>query len=263
MMAGTQTNRTCKAKTDGLQDKRSKHCRIVPPTRRTVCSRCVRILVLLAGTNAPSNTALLADAFAAEVRKNNIQTETIRIDDLQLAHFDLQHYDAKTDQGAGFKRLQVAIQQASGVVIATPIWNFSVPAHLKNLIDRMGSFALDAETRSKGTLGGKPFFFIFTGGAPLAAWKGLMRFTTSHVPEGIRYFAGTIAGKYYEPKCLIGRGKFGLVVDKRPESIAAMRKCAARFCAFVEYVNKTGKLPLWNRIVTWGYKKGQRIIAKL
>ena len=108
--------------------------------------------------------------------------------------------------------MQKHVENASGLVIATPVWNFGVPAHLKNFIDRMGSFALD-ETRSRGTLNGKPFYIIFTGGAPKPAWTGLMKKTTAFVPEALRYFGATYIGHHFEPKCVKGRGKFGLVVD--------------------------------------------------
>ena len=83
-------------------------------------------------------------------------------------------------------RIEQLVQQSDGVVIASPLWNFSVPGHLKNLIDRMGSFCLDSESRSLGMLKGKPFYCILTGGTPIAAWYGLQKKTVSHLPVSIR-----------------------------------------------------------------------------
>ena len=224
----------------------------------------MRILALVAGTNEPSNSNVLANTFlegAASIP--GTETEIIRLKDLPLPHFTLDCYQDNCPVPPEYLRLKRAIETADGVLIATPIWNFGVPAHLKNAIDWIGCFALDTETKSKGTLRSKPFYFIFTGGAPVAAWKGLMRFTTISVPEGIRYFGGTIAGKYFEGKCMVGRGTFGLVVDKRPESLARVRARGQRFALFVKRFKETGKLPLWKRIVETLYKWGQRIAAKL
>ncbi|MBI1812730.1 NAD(P)H-dependent oxidoreductase [Candidatus Peregrinibacteria bacterium] len=225
----------------------------------------MKILALVAGTNDPSNAEYLADRFLEGARQQNatMDVEKIRIRDLHIAHFTVECYGTSCDPGKDFWRVKDAILGSDGILIATPIWNFSVPAHLKNLLDHIGTFGLDAETRSKGMFGGTPFFFLFTGGAPVPAWKGLMRFTTMHVPEAIRYFGGTVVGKDFEGKCMAGKGKFGLVVDKRPETIARIRERGRKFAAFVERWKMTGKLPPWHRFVTACYLKGQRIMGKL
>src|SRR6185436_17935893 len=122
----------------------------------------MKLLILVGGTNTPSNSDMLADWFidgAASV--NGTVTEKIYVRDLHLDQFMLAYYDQQTDQGAGYERLKAAVEGCDGLIIATPIWNFSVPGHLKNLIDRMGAFGLDADTRSLGMLKGKPVYFIF------------------------------------------------------------------------------------------------------
>lgn len=176
----------------------------------------------------------------------------------------MERYTKSCQPNDDFCTLQEKIEQANGIVIATPIWNFSVPAHLKNVIDRIGAFALDEETRSKGQFKGKPFFFIFTGGAPLIAWKALMYLTTMHLSEAMKYYDGTVIGRHFEPKCMVRRGQFGLVVDRRPESLAKMRREGSRFAKIVQTYAKTGKLPLWNQLrhglFTWLYRIGNRVM---
>lgn len=224
----------------------------------------MKILILLAGTNHPSNSEVLAGAFAEGMRKlPDTEVETIRVSDLNLEHFTLDHYKPETNQGADYEKVRTALTNASGVVIASPIWNFSVPAHLKNLIDRMGAFGLDSETRSRGTFGGKPFYFLFTGGAPLPAWKGLMRFTTMHVSEAMRFFGASILGKHFEGKATVGKGKFGLILDQRPDHLAKAREKGELFAGDVQRFAKEGILPLRTRIVTKLYRFGQRILGKL
>jgi NAD(P)H-dependent FMN reductase len=224
----------------------------------------MNILVLVCSTNQPSNSEFLADAFlkgaedacACDVHK-------LRLIEFALPQFTVDCYTDNCVFPKEYRELKKMIEQADGVLIATPVWNFGVPAHLKNFIDWMGCFGLDGQTHSKGMLKGKPFYFIFTGGAPKAAWKGLMRFTTMFVREAIRYYSGTIAGLYYEGHTTLGKGEFGLVVDKREKSLAAMRKQGAWFAAFADGYKKTGRLPLRHRIFERFYKVGQRVAAKL
>lgn len=224
----------------------------------------MKILLLLGGNNDPSNAECLADRFTEGMKKEvaDMTVEKIRLREVSIDHFSLKHYDPATDQGEVMKKIEALANEAAGIVIATPIWNFSVPANLKNAIDRMGSFALDADTRTNGQLGGKPCYFLFTGGAPVPAWKGLMRFTTMHVPEAFRYFGGSIIGRYFEGKCTRGRGKFGCVVDQRPESLKKVEVRGRKFAGIVSRYNATGEIPLSCRIIAKLYFWGQRILAK-
>lgn len=224
----------------------------------------MKILILVAGTNNPSNCDILADMFAKGLKPiRGIQITKLYIRDLNLEHFSLKFYKPRIDQGGSFRKLREQIEESDGIVIAAPIWNFSVPAHLKNLIDRMGSFALDANTHSQGRLHHKPFFFLYTGGAPTPVWKGVMRFTVMHVSESIRYFGGTVVGMYYEPKCMPRKGSFELVANTHKEGLQKVKKKGERFGHFVRRYKETGRLPLYNRIIHWMYLKAQIIAGKL
>jgi putative NADPH-quinone reductase len=206
-------------------------------------SQAIRILVIVAGTNEPSNADYLADCFIEGLKQANATTEKVRLRDLTIEHFSLSNYDPTHSETDDVPKLRTMLNQANGIVFASPIWNFSVPAHLKNFIDRMGSFALDQESHSLGMLQGKPFFLLYTGGTPLAAWRPLQKKTVSHLPTSIRYFGGAIIGMHYEGRCTPGKGKFGLVVDKRPNTIALMRERGAAFARATDLFARTGKLP--------------------
>ncbi|MFH1349248.1 MAG: NAD(P)H-dependent oxidoreductase [Patescibacteria group bacterium] len=223
----------------------------------------MNILTLVAGTNTPSNSLTLANEFINGIRTiDGAETELIRLKDLSIEHFNLLHYKEDFVHEEDFIKIMNLIRRADGIVIATPIWNFGVPAHLKNILDRLGSFALD-ETRSVGTLNGKPFYLIFTGGAPVAAWTGLMKKTTSSVPEAIKYFGGSICSIHFEPRCTIGKGQFGLVVDKRPESLSHMNKEGIQFANLVKQFTKSGKLPVKQNITNKMYWFGRNVINKI
>lgn len=222
----------------------------------------MKILILVAGTNDPSNADYLADLFIEGMKTvPGIETEKIRLKDVPLPHFELQDY-ACGRQGPGFDRIRSLMQSGNGIVISSPVWNFSVPAHLKNVLDHIGCFALDSETRSNGQLQGIPCYFLFTGGAPTVAWKGLMRFTTMHVPEAMRYFGATPAGVHFEGKCMEGRGQFGFVLNRRLALRETMKKKGRTFALVVEHVAKSGRLPLRYRIIAVVYQWGQRLLAK-
>lgn len=221
-----------------------------------------QILVLVAGTNNPSNSNILADAFIQGIQQQqNANVQKYLLNDMRINHFSLDFYDPQCSQEEDFCKLQKLLQEADGLVVATPIWNFSVPAHLKNFLDRMGSFALD-ETRSKGTLGGKPFYLIFTGGAPLIAWVTLMKKTTSHVAEALQYFGGSFIGQHFEPKCTKGKGIFDIVVDQRSESLASLCKQGFSFAQVVSTFAQTGKAPAGKRAKAKAMRWGEAILKK-
>lgn len=220
----------------------------------------VRIAVIVAGTNEPSNSNALADAMIEGMRGEGVTVEKVRLKDLEIAHFNLSCYGSSCPVD-GLTRVEKIIRESDGVVIATPMWNFSVPAHLKNLIDRMGGFALD-ESRSIGTLNGKPFFLIYTAGMPKAAWT-LLRKTISHMPISIQYFGGSVLGTHFEGGCTLGRGNFGLVVDKRPASLQNMREKGAAFARSAERFKRTGVLPLTYRLIKKFVRFAQQVKKKL
>ena len=223
------------------------------------------IVVLVAGTNEPSNSNMLADAFIEGSKTiPGVTFEKIRLKDITLSHFTLDCYKDSFTPEPDFLRIKTLLQDASGVVIATPIWNFSVPAHLKNLIDRMGAFGLDQETHSKGQLGGKPFGILITGGVPMIAWKALMYLTTLHVSEAMKYYGGTVILRHFEPKCTPGKGIFGLVVDQRPDTLSLMKKYGAKFAQSAQFFATNGKLEgntrFFHKFYEFLYRVGGRIL---
>lgn len=223
------------------------------------------ITVIVAGTNEPSNADFLAERFMEGMRETGAVVSKLRLNDLHIKHFTLDRYAAHcSDKDDDFCRVEPLVSEADGVVIATPVWNFSVPAHLKNLIDRIGAFALDAEGHSRGQLKAKPFFIIYTGGAPMIAWKALLYITTLHVTEAIKYYGGTVIGRHFEPKSVLGRGKFGLVVDKRPATIEAMKWKGKKFAEVAAHYAENGSLPLRVRLAyqffSFLYRVGNRIM---
>lgn len=223
------------------------------------------VAVIIAGTNDPSNSATLAQSFVQGMQTvEGIAVKKIFLKSLHITHFTIERYDSACEVDDDFCTIEHVLRDSAGIVIASPIWNFSVPSHLKNLIDRMGAFALDQETHSKGQLQSKPFALIYTGGAPMIAWKALMYLTTLHVAEAIKYYGGTVVYRHFEPKCVPGQGRFGLVVDKRPDVLSAMRKAGAKFGSIARTYGRTGTLQLgsrlWHAWFSFLYRIGNRVM---
>ncbi|MFH0851768.1 MAG: flavodoxin family protein [Candidatus Peregrinibacteria bacterium] len=221
----------------------------------------MHVLVLVAGTNQPGNSALLADAFIAGIGEEGLAAQKLRLADLTIAHFSLRHYETDAPEEPDFRLVHEALQGAAGLVIASPIWNFGVPAHLKNLIDRCGSFALD-RTQSRGRLNGLPFFLLFTGGAPGPAWRTTLKSAVSGIPLALQYFGATHAGTHFEPKCTPGRGRFGLVLHERPESLRRAQEEGKNFARIARTFGENGSLP--PKLATANTLRGflQKILGK-
>ncbi len=226
----------------------------------------MKITILTAGNNHPSNAAFLAQIFAAGLRQAipDVEIQELHLNDLDIPHFTLAAYDPTHSPTPDTHTLHQAIKEADGIVIASPVWNFSVPAHLKNAIDHLGAVCLDQATHSKGQMNNKPCYFLFTGGAPLIAWKALLNITTLHVSEAFKYYGASVVGRHFEPKCLPGRGKFGLVLDQRTDLPERMQKKAAAFARIVETYKTSGALPPFlafrRSVATWAYRIGNRVM---
>lgn len=223
----------------------------------------MHILALIGGTNHPSNAVTLANSFLDGITEAfpTATVKLIRLDGLNIEHFSLKHYDAGTDQGADFLMIKDELEKANGVLIATPIWNFGVPAHVKNLVDRLGSFALD-ETHSVGQLKGKPFFLLYTGGMPSTGWPLLKR-TTSFMDFGLQYFGACIVGHHYEGRCTAGKGIFKEVVSGRPESLKNVRQKGKKYAELVEIYATEGTLPMKQTITNWVFQMSGKMKKKI
>jgi multimeric flavodoxin WrbA len=223
----------------------------------------MRIVAIVGGTNAESNADTLCEAFLKGCIAQGATTEKIRLRELHIDHFTLDHYKPDKADEPDFRKIREAILTCDGFVVASPVWNFSVPGHLKNLIDRMGAFGLDASTRAKGMLGGKPFFLLYTGGSPAPAWKGLMRRTTSAVPIALKYFGAAYCGTHYEGRCMKGKGIFRLVVNARSDSLTTAEMRGRAFGKIVKEFAATGQLPFKQRFMTKLYAFGQKIVRMI
>lgn len=130
------------------------------------------------GFNSDSMLDVFLDGFKSVSNKS---VEKIYLTDIPIDDYSFDNRLGPAEHEKEFRELCKKIKQAEALVIATPTYNFSVPARLKNLIDRMRFFALDFENKSRlgqpsGKLGNLRVYFVVSGGTPLWAQK-LLFFT--------------------------------------------------------------------------------------
>lgn len=143
----------------------------------------MRVLCLAASSNRAEhkgNSDTLLQHFIAGIRATapTAVVHQVYLDDVPMEFYCYLTRDPLPSETA-FQGLCQELSHADGLVIATPTWNWNVPAVLKNFIDRIGTLALDYS--KKNALGQPPgrlqrlhVYTINTGGTP--AWARRLLF---------------------------------------------------------------------------------------
>jgi FMN-dependent NADH-azoreductase len=170
----------------------------------------VSIIAIAASPSRGRNSDTMLDAFIAGARTvEGVTVEKIYLADIPIEHYSFENRLGPTATETAFGELTTRMQAAQALVIATPTYNFSVPAHLKNFIDRMRFFALDMNDRNalkqpRGKLSYLKTYFLVSGGTPQWAQKllffafppfwlrGVFLYYGAHVLGAI--YTGNVAG---------------------------------------------------------------------
>ena len=130
------------------------------------------IIAIMASPNKAGNSNDLLNAFVSGIDEREVITKKVFLNEISFEDYSYK-FSKEPDKKIEleFYNLCQEIKNADGIVIAAPTYNFSVPAKLKNLIDRIGYFSLDYKKLNKmgqptGLLGDKKAFVIVTGGTP-------------------------------------------------------------------------------------------------
>ena len=135
------------------------------------------IIALSCSPSKGRNSDTMLDHFIKGVRKvPNVNIEKIYINDISFDTYAYENKNGPESHEKEFKSLCDKVQSCNGLIIATPTYNFSVPAQLKNFIDRIRFFALDFKRKTKlkqpvGMLGYLSLYFLASGGTPTWAQK--------------------------------------------------------------------------------------------
>jgi NAD(P)H dehydrogenase (quinone) len=159
----------------------------------------MNILVVTAAPRGDSLITSLADRYLAGMRAEGVQ-HVERADllgeafDPRLMQHDLAFYQGKGPIPDDVRREQERIERADVLVLAFPIYWWSLPAVMKGWIDRVftNGWAFGAGERFAGPLAAKKVRLIATGGAAPRAYEkhGYRAAIAAQIEHGIFNFSG-------------------------------------------------------------------------
>lgn len=163
-----------------------------------------KIIALSCSPSKGRNSDKMLDSFLEGMSSvPDIEIEKIYLNDISIETFKFENSTGPTENEKEFAELAEKIKNSDALVIATPTYNFSVPAQLKNFIDRMRFFSLDLSQRNflkqpVGKLCYLKTYFIVSGGTPNWAQKILFFAFPPFWLRGIfLYYGAHVLGAFY------------------------------------------------------------------
>lgn len=165
----------------------------------------MKVFALSCSPSRNRNSDTMLDYFIKGMREvPNIEIEKIYLQDIPIDYYSYENGRGVGEHEIKFTALLTNISQGEiGLVIATPTYNFSVPAHLKNFIDRLRFIALDFTKKNRigqplGKLRYMKTYFLVSGGTPKWAERLLFFAYPSFWLRGVfLYFGAKVMGAYY------------------------------------------------------------------
>ena len=131
-----------------------------------------KILALACSPEKGGNSDTLLDEFIKGVSKVQwIKIEKIYLQDVPCAPYSYLNKFPNPNEEPEFTTFTQDLDTADGLIIATPTYNFGVPAPLKNFIDRIGFMSLNYKKlnwakQPTGLLGSLRTYYIVCGWTP-------------------------------------------------------------------------------------------------
>lgn len=162
------------------------------------------ILALSCSPSRGRNSDSMLNAFIKGIESHpDIFVEKIYLEDIKINTCCFDNREGPQKDEEDFKVLTDKIKKVQGLIIATPTYNFSVPAHLKNFIDRLRFFALDTNSTNRigQPIGGLSYlktYFLVSGGTPKWAERILFfAFPAFWLRAVFLYYGSQCYGGYY------------------------------------------------------------------
>lgn len=165
----------------------------------------MKIIALSCSPAKNRNSDMMLDYFIKGIKSiDGMEVEKIYLKDISIDYYSYENSKGISEHENDFKKLALKLSQDDiGLVIATPTYNFSVPAHLKNFIDRIRFMALDFSKKNKirqplGKLSNIKTYFLVSGGTPNWAERILFFAYPAFWLRGVfLYFGAKFMGSYY------------------------------------------------------------------
>lgn len=132
----------------------------------------VKVLALACSPSKGFNSDNMLDAFLEGVRKvKGVRVEKIYLSDLKIDNYSFFNRVPDPLKDPDMSMMAGKVNAAKGMIIATPTFNFGVPAALKNFMDRLSYMALDPKkpnwlAQPSGLLNHLHNFYLVSCGTP-------------------------------------------------------------------------------------------------
>jgi NAD(P)H-dependent FMN reductase len=136
-----------------------------------------KIIALSCSPSKGRNSDTMLDYFIEGIKEvSDLSVEKIYLNDMEIDHYTYENSKGPLPHEEKFAELCDQITRSGGLVIATPTYNFSVPAQLKNFIDRIRFISLDLTKKNAlgqpvGLLQHLRLYYLVSGGTPTWAEK--------------------------------------------------------------------------------------------
>jgi FMN-dependent NADH-azoreductase len=168
----------------------------------------MKIIAIYCSPSRGRNSDTMMDNFLIGIKnadKNSeIEIEKINLNEIYIENYSFKNSKNPTEKEKDFVELANKIKNGTdALIISTPTYNFSVPAGLKNFIDRIRFIALDLENKNimnqpTGTLNHLKVYFIVSGGTPSWAQKILFFAFPPFWLRGVfLYYGAQCMGAFY------------------------------------------------------------------
>lgn len=133
----------------------------------------------------------------------HVEVQKIYCIDTPCENYSFENRTGPQEHEHELRNLFDAIKSANGLVVATPTYNFSVPAGLKNIVDRLQPIALNTKEMNmlgqpKGNLHYLKTFFLVSGGTPLFFQKIFFYlFPPFWLSVVFKYYGARLRGSIY------------------------------------------------------------------
>ncbi len=203
----------------------------------------INILALSCSPSRGRNSDTMLDSFIEGVKElDGVEIEKIYLSDIAIDLYKYENGDGPQEHEKDFRELINKIKVSEGLVISTPTYNFSVPAQLKNLIDRLRCIALDMSQKNVvgqpvGKLDYLKTYFLVSGGTPNWAQKVLFfAFPPFWLRSVFLYFGAQVHGAFYS-------GDVKTFENKR-----VLKKCRKKGFKYANKVKSGGQHSVTERI---------------